>query len=58
MLILERVKNDFGTIENKRGGKMKRVPKKDGSGKGTGANAGRGCANPKKPNQKKATKKK
>ena len=37
---------------------MKRVPKKDGSGKGTGANSGRGCANPKKPNQKKATKKK
>ena len=29
----------------------KRVPKKDGSGKGTGANAGRGCSTPKRPNK-------
>ena len=31
----------------------KNVPKKDGSGKGIGANAGRGCKNPDKKNQKK-----
>ena len=31
----------------------KGTPKQDGSGKGTGANSGRGgCKNPKKPNQK------
>ena len=35
----------------------KNVPKRDGSGKGIGANAGRGCSTPTKKNQKKSVKK-
>jgi len=36
----------------RRGTQTKRIQKKDGSGRGTGANAGRGgCTNPKRPNQ-------
>jgi len=31
----------------------KSVPKRDGSGKGVGANAGRGCKTPTKKNQRK-----
>ena len=37
---------------------MKNKPKRDGSGKGIGANSGRGCSTPKKPNQKQSPRKK
>ena len=37
---------------------MKNKPKKDSSGKGIGANVGRGCNTPVKKNQKKTVRKK
>ena len=53
-ICLSRIKNKPNKKENNMATPKKGTPKRDGSGKGTGNNAGRGgCTPPKKPNQPK-----